>query len=132
MVDGERDYSHRSLMQKLGVEPGMRVSVLGVADAVFLSDLASSGADVSTRKRKDTDIFIVAVERLRDMDQLAPLEPLMLRNGGIWVVHPKGRKDVSGADIIALGVEAGFVDNKGCAFSETHTALRFVIPKSRR
>jgi hypothetical protein len=132
MADGERDYSHRTLMQKLGVEPGLRVSVLGVDNPAFLSDLADAGADVSTRKRKETDIFVVAVERLRDMEQLAPLEPLMVRNGGIWVVHPKGRKDVSGADIIALGVEAGFVDNKGCAFSETHTALRFVIPKSRR
>jgi hypothetical protein len=132
MADGERDYSHRSLMQKLGVERGMRVSVLGVDDPAFLPDLANSGADVSTRKRKETDIFVVAVERLRDMDQLAPLEPLMVRNGGIWVVFPKGRKDVAGADVIAFGVEAGFVDNKVCAFSETHTAFRFVIPKARR
>jgi hypothetical protein len=119
-------------MQKLGVEPGMRVSVLGVDDPGFLADLADSGADVSTRKRKDTDIFVVAVERLRDMEKLAPLEPLMVRSGGIWVVFPKGRKDVPHADVIALGVEAGFVDNKVCAFSETHTAFRFVIPKSRR
>ncbi|MEX0990889.1 MAG: hypothetical protein WD004_01275 [Actinomycetota bacterium] len=56
----------------------------------------------------------------------------MVRNGGIWVIHPKGRKDVSQTEIIRLGVAAGFVDNKVSAFSDTHTALRFVIPRVRR
>ena len=29
----ERDYSHRSLLDKLGVKPGLQISVLGVEDA---------------------------------------------------------------------------------------------------
>ncbi len=128
----ERDYSHRSLLDKLGVKPGMRVSVIGVRDADFMRLLEGSGADVSTRRRKGTDLFFLAVESYADMARLAPLEPSMVRDGGIWVIHPKGRKDVSQGEIIRLGVAAAFVDNKVSAFSDTHTALRFVIPKARR
>lgn len=132
MAGDERDYSHRTLVQKLGVEPGLRVSVLDIDDPGFFAQLADTGADISTRVRKDTDIFIIALERYADMKQLPALEGSMVSNGGIWVVHPKGQKNISQAEIINLGVEAGFVDNKSCSFSETHSAIRFVIPKSRR
>jgi len=131
-ADGERDYSHRSLMDKLGVESGSRVSVLGIEDPDFFAQLADTGADISTRTRKDTDIFILALERYADMKQLPSLEGSLVSNGGIWVVHPKGQKNISQAEIINLGVEAGFIDNKSCSFSDTHSAIRFVIPKSRR
>ena len=56
----------------------------------------------------------------------------MNRNGAIWVVYPKGRQDIREVDVIAAGKSAGFTDNKVCRFSETHTALRFVIPIARR
>ena len=46
---------------------------------------------------------------------------------GLWVVYPKGRKDITQAQVMAAGLAAGLVDNKVCSFSETHTALRFVI-----
>lgn len=128
----DRDYSHRSLLDKLGVKPGMRVSVLGVRDEAFIAQLERAGADVSTRRRQNTDLFVVGIEEIAAMKDLRLLEPFMLRNGGIWVVYPKGRKDLRATDVIGLGVKAGFIDNKGCAFSETHTALRFVIPKARR
>jgi hypothetical protein len=35
-------------------------------------------------------------------------------------------------DVIAAGKAADLVDNKVCRFSDTHTALRFVIPLARR
>ena len=131
-MTGEKDYSHRTLVDKLGVKPGMRVSMIGIRDPGFIRLVERAGADVSTRRRKDTDLFFVAVEDYADMGTLGPLEPSLVRDGAIWVIHPKGRKDVSQAEIIKLGVEAGFVDNKVSAWSETHTALRFVIPKARR
>jgi hypothetical protein len=47
-------------------------------------------------------------------------------------VFPKGRKDLREVDVIETGVDAGLVDNKVVRFSDTHTALRFVIPVARR
>jgi hypothetical protein len=44
----------------------------------------------------------------------------------------KGQKHIREVDVIAAGRSAGLTDNKFCRFSETHTALRFVIPLARR
>ena len=58
--------------------------------------------------------------------------PYLQRDGAVWVVYPKGRPEISEVDVIRAGVEQGLVDNKVVRFSDTHTALRFVIPKARR
>ena len=50
----------------------------------------------------------------------------------IWIVYPKGQRHIREADVMRAGKAAGFTDNKICRFSETHTALRFVIPVARR
>ncbi|MGA8767000.1 MAG: hypothetical protein WB559_08275 [Candidatus Acidiferrales bacterium] len=44
----------------------------------------------------------------------------------------KGQKHIREADVIAAGKSVGLTDNKVCRFSDTHTALRFVIPLARR
>ena len=56
----------------------------------------------------------------------------IVSNGAIWVVYPKGRKDIHELDVIAAGKAAGLVDNKVVGFSVTHTSLRFVIPLANR
>jgi len=122
----------KPLLDKLGVRPGARISVLRIRDEGFLADLRASGADVSTRVRTGSDLIFVSVERPGDLERLRSLEPAITRAGSIWVVFPKGRKDVREVDVIAAGVAAGLVDNKVVRFSETHTALRFVVPLSRR
>ena len=124
--------STKPLLDKLGVKPGSRVSLLGVADGWFRDLLEERRADVSTRRRKNSDLLFVAIEEPEDLPKLAGLEPSMARNGAAWVVFPKGRKDLREADLIANGVAAGLVDNKVVRFSDTHTALRFVIPLARR
>jgi hypothetical protein len=124
--------SAKSLIEKLGVKPGARTSVLGVKDAGFLSDLEGAGADISRRRRGSSDLVFLAVEHLDDLAHLAGLEPYLERDGAVWAVFPKGRKDLREVDVIGAGVGAGLVDNKVVRFSDTHTALRFVIPVARR
>jgi hypothetical protein len=129
----ERDYSHRALLDKLGVKQGQRISVLGVADAAFLKDLAVVAPDATHEKpQKASDLIFLAAESLKSLARIKALEPHMNRNGAIWVVYPKGRQHIREADVMAAGKSAGFTDNKVCRFSETHTALRFVIPIARR
>jgi hypothetical protein len=76
-------------------------------------------------------IFLRVGHRM-DLGRLASLEPWIERNGAVWIVYPKGRKDLKETDVIAAGLAAGLVDNKVVRFSDTHTALRFVIPVARR
>ncbi len=129
----------RSLLDKLGVRPGSRVGLLGMQDRNFPRELADRGAEVSIgrevairRRRQPLDLVFLSIERSEDLDRLATVEPLIERNGAIWAVYPKGRKDLKETDVIAAGVSVGLVDNKVVRFSESLTALRFVIPLARR
>jgi len=120
-------------MDKLGVKPGSTVVVLGVKDEAFLQQLTERGADVKVgRRRKSADLIFYLAERPGDLAKLSALEADMVRNGAIWVVSPRGRTEVSDVVVIAAGIAAGLVDNKVVRFSDTHTALRFVIPLARR
>jgi len=124
--------SERPLLDKLGVRPGMRVSVLRVGDQGFASELADRGADVSTRARSGSDLLFLRVQDREGLARLGALERSLRRDGAIWVIYPKGRKDIREVDVIRAGVEAGYVDNKIVRFSDSHTAMRLVIPLSRR
>ena len=68
----------------------------------------------------------------KDLDRLTKLEPMLNRAGAIWIVYPKGLKAITEMSVMNAAGAAGFVDNKTCKFSETHTALRVVIPVARR
>ncbi len=54
-------------------------------------------------------------------------------NGAIWVVSRKGKAaTLRDVDVIEAAKDARLVDNKVCSFSDTHTALRLVIPVALR
>jgi len=129
----ERDYSHRTLIDKVGVKPGQRIAVLGVEDAEFLRDLAASVPEYSRGNRiNNADLLFFSAEARADLSQLKSLSRLISKSGGIWVVYPRGQKHIREIGVINAGKSAGLTDNKVCRFSGTHTALRFVIPLARR
>ena len=114
------------------MRPGHRVSVLGIRDEGFLSDLRARGADVSMRRRKGSDLMFLAVDDVARLAAIGSLEPFLQRDGAVWVVYPKGRPEIPEVEVIRAGVDQGLVDNKVVRFSDTHTGLRFVIPVARR
>lgn len=129
----ERDYSHRALLDKLGVKPGQLIAVLDVKDAVFLQDLAARVLNfVREAPTKDVDLIFLAAEDVKTCARMKSLASAIQKAGAIWVVYPKGQKHIREVDVIAAGKSAGLTDNKVCRFSDTHTALRFVIPLARR
>lgn len=129
----ERDYSHRLLIDKLGVKPGQRIAVLGVESAEFLKDLDARVPEYSRGKRlAEADLVFFSAEARGDLTRLESLGRSIRKNGAVWVVYPKGQTHIREIDVIAAGKEAGLTDNKVCSFSATHTALRFVIPITKR
>ncbi|MGC1290968.1 MAG: hypothetical protein WA855_06780 [Candidatus Acidiferrales bacterium] len=129
----ERDYSHRVLIDKLGVKTGQRVAVLGVESAEFLKDLTARVPEYSRGKRiADADVIFFSAEARGDLSRLESLARSTQKNGAIWVVYPKGQTHIREIDVILAGRAAGLTDNKVCSFSATHTALRFVIPVAKR
>jgi hypothetical protein len=129
----ERDYSHRKLLDKLGVKTEQRITVLGVDDAFFLSELGRRAPGYSREEpREPMDLILVAAEAATDLQALKALAKAIHKKGAVWVVYPRGRKQIREVEVIEAGISAGLVDNKVCRFSDTHTALRFVIPLAKR
>lgn len=129
----ERSYEHRSLLDKLGIKPGMRVALLGIEDAAFLADLRGRTGDISLGEAPpDADAIFLAVDGPDDIRRLSELRERIKPNGAVWAVFRKGRKDFNENDVLRLGLESGLVDVKVVRFSDTHTALKFVIRKAER
>ncbi len=123
----------RSLADKLDVKPGLRVSVCGVRDAGFREQLAARTGDISDGKAaKDSDLIFLGAEMEKDLARVPRLKTSIKRNGAIWIVYPKGRKEITENAVRGTGLEAGLVDVKVARFSDTHTALKFVIPVAQR
>jgi len=129
----ERDYSHRSLLDKLGVKPGQRILILDILDASFLNEIKPFAPIFAEGKPSgDVDLILFGAEAKDALKHLARYRKHIAKNGGIWVVYPKGKQHIREIDVIAAGKSAGLTDNKVCSFSATHTALRFVIPLAQR
>lgn len=129
----ERNYSHRLLIDKLGVKAGQRIAVLGVESAEFLKDLDVRVPEYSRGKRMaNADLVFFSAEARGDLAQLESLGRSIRKDGAIWVVYPKGQTHIRETDVIQAGKDAGLTDNKVCSFSATHTALRFVVPIAKR
>jgi hypothetical protein len=130
----EKIKNPRSLLDKLGVKADMRVAVLGIEDAGFLEQLAERTSDVARRTpKRDTDIIVIGMRRVEDLERLAKLKTSIKPNGAIWVVHEKGKgATIKDTDVFAAAKRAGLVDNKVAAFSATHTAEKLVIPVKDR
>lgn len=118
----------KSLLDKLGLRPGMRVSVVRVDDVDFWSELRTrSYVILRDEVMPDSDIIFLGVEKPDHMKHMAALRERMNPDGAVWVVYRKGQKDFNENDVLRLGLESGLVDVKVVRFSETHTASKFVI-----
>ena len=128
----DRIRNPRSVIDKLGVKPGQWVSVLGVSDAGFLG-AARARAEVTVgRLRKRSNLVFLAVDSPAALRRLVVLRDAIARDGGIWVVWPKGQAHIKEDHVRAAGKAAGLTDIKVVAFSATHSALKLVIPLAKR
>lgn len=122
-----------SRLQKLGVKPEWRISVLGVDDMAFVKELEGAVAQISIgRALKASDAIFVGATSEADLGRLEAIRKSLKPNGALWVIRPKGRPEISERAVMAAGKAAGLVDVKVVAFSPTHTAEKFVIPLARR
>jgi len=127
--------SKKPLLDKLGVKREHRVAVVSVDDPLFLALLRGRCDDLTIgRVKRNTDMIFYGMSKPRGLARLAMLRDDLVPNGVIWVVRPKGGgHDVTESDVMRGGKDAGLVDVKVVAFSDTHSALKFVIPvKDRR
>jgi hypothetical protein len=120
-------------IEKLGVKPAARVSLLGGFDAGFLTEIGKLTKSVSEGKvAPDSEWIFFSADSKEDLGALSKISKSMKGAAALWIVYPKGQKRITENDVLAAGRKIGLKDVKVVGFSSTHTALKFVIPLSNR
>ncbi len=116
-------------LDKIGVKPGMRTAILGVADAELAGELAGHDA-AQVSDLRDLDLLFYAADSAAELAKVGDLVPALAEKGALWIVSRKGKAaTVKDIEVMAAAKAAGLVDNKVVGFSDTLTALRFVRRK---
>ncbi len=125
-------YSKRSLVQKLGIKPGMTFVVLGAPPdyAETLGELPE-GARLQTQLRGPLKfIHFFSTQRNELEGRFAALKKALAPDGALWISWPKGASkvptDLTENVVREMGLRHGLVDIKVCAVDETWSGLKFV------
>jgi hypothetical protein len=119
--------------EKLGLKAGMKVSLQGKLDEEFLRELRRATKNVYEGKiDTGSELIFLSANSAKDLSEIGKVAKTMKGATGLWVVYPKGQKEITENDLLAAGRKTGLKDVKVVGFSLTHTALKFVIPLDRR
>jgi hypothetical protein len=134
MAQEERDYSHRTAVQKLGIKPEQRVEVTGDVGSGLRRDVKQA-VGRGLVKSGELDGAIILVESEDEAKEALVRYRARLRDTGyLWVITRK-RGHESYLNQMALVPHAkrlGLIDNKTCSIDEDRSGIRFVVPRALR
>jgi len=123
----------KSTAEKLGLKPGLRVSALRMPDDKVMKDARKVAAEFSEDKPlRDADMIFLGADSEADLAGMKRLIPSLAGNGALWIVYPKGKREITELQVLNAGRTAGLYDAKVVSYSASHTALKFVRPKDKR
>jgi hypothetical protein len=130
----ERDYSHRTAIQKLAVKPDERIEVSGDIGSALRRDLKDAiGRGFIKSGEIDGAIALVESEK-EALELLARLRPRLRDTGYIWLLTWKRGRDgyVDQMKLVPCGKQLKLIDNKTCSIDDERSAIRFVVPRALR
>jgi Protein of unknown function (DUF3052) len=133
-----KDYSHRDVVDKLGIKPGHRIMLVETTwplDADLWGRVLERAARPVAGEDEPADVMLVTVDAGTPIvDVLMQCKARLHAAGGIWLLTPKRGQTgyIDQRVLIDAGPPAGLVDNKVCSVSGTVSAIRFVIRKIDR
>jgi hypothetical protein len=123
----------KTRLEKLGVKPNAAVSMLGTFEPEFLAELSACTKNVTKGGvTTDSEWIFFAANTSKELAEITKLAKALKGAAALWLVYPKGQKQITENDVLGAGRKAGLKDIKVVGFSPTHTALKFVIPITRR
>ena len=132
----EKIRSPKGLLEKLGVKADTAIAIVGELVGELSSALearASEGrSPEGPRRAASPAIVFLAAEEKRALSRVAALRKALRDDAAIWIVYPKGQAHLKELDVLVAGRAAGLKDVKVARVSETHTALKFVVPRAER
>ena len=130
----ERDYTHRSTVQKLGVKADERVEVAGDVGPGLRGDLKDALGRGLVRSGP-LDGAVVSVESIEDAQETLVRYRARLRDSGwLWLVTRKrGHENyLNQMSIVPYAKRVGLIDNKTCSIDDDRSGIRFVVPRAMR
>lgn len=122
----------KSTIEKLGIKPGLKISALRLSGDGTMEDARKVAASFSENKPlKDSDVIFFGATTASDLGEVKKVLPSLAPRGAVWVVYPKGRKEITELQVLQTGRDAGLFDVKVVSYSATHTALKFVRPREK-
>ncbi len=119
----------KSRLDKLGLKPGHAYQTWGEFDEAFAREIKDRAGAAGT---EPLDVVFVRLNEANDLDQLLKARIGIAKNGMIWAIWPKGRKEFREDDIRSFALANGLVDVKVASFSPILSALKLVIPVALR
>jgi hypothetical protein len=128
------DYSHRTVVQKLGIKPMQRVEIAGDVGTGLRRDVKSTLGRGLVRSG-ELDGAIIYVQSLEEAEEaFESYRPRLRDTGYLWFITPKrGQEGYVNQMLLVPGAKKrGLIDNKTCSIDELRSANRFVVPRSLR
>ena len=130
----ERDYSHRTAVQKLGVKPGQRIEIVGDVGPGLRRDVKEA-CERGLVKTGELDGAIVLVESLDEAEEVFDrYRPRLRDTGFLWMITRKRGHDryLNQMLLVPGAKRRGLIDNKTCSIDDARSGIRFVVPRSLR
>jgi Protein of unknown function (DUF3052) len=130
----ERDYSHRTTVEKLGVEPDQRVEITGDVGPGLRRDVKEALGRGLVRSG-ELDGAIVLVESEDEAKAALLRYRARIRDTGyVWMITRKrGHENyLNQMALVPHAKRLGLIDNKTCSIDEERSGIRFVVPRSLR
>ena len=125
-------YSHRSLVDKLGIKPHTRIAVMR-APRGYRTTLGAlpPGVAIATTLRGTLPFIHFFTKQRASLESRFPmLQRAMTTDGALWISWPKKASGVATdltEDVVrAVALAHGLVDVKVCAVDETWSGLKLV------
>jgi hypothetical protein len=128
------DYSHRSVVQKLGIKPMERVEIAGDVGTGLRRDVKDTLGRGLVRSG-ELDGAIIYVQSLEEAEEaFERYRPRLRDTGYLWFITPKrGQEGYVNQMLLVPGAKKrGLIDNKTCSIDELRSGIRFVVPRSLR
>ena len=123
----------KSTAEKLGIKPGLTISMVAMGDGDFANDLRKQAKTFSeATPLRDSDLVFFGVDKAAGLTRIKKLIGSLASAGALWIVYPKGRQEIKELQVLEAGRAAGLVDVKVVSFSATHTALKFIRPRAKQ
>ena len=130
----DTDYSHRTTVQKLGLEADQRVEVTGDVGPGLRRDVKDAVGRGLVRSG-DLDAAVVMVDSLDEAERaFDEYRPRLRDTGALWILTRKRGHDsyINQMLLVPGAKRRGLIDNKTCSIDDERSGIRFVVPRSLR